>query len=379
MELLQSESPLVPLYISLQRPEGLVFNLVDIGCSGGIDPLFLQLGKKLKALGIDASVDEIAKLKTDNSMINVIYKDYLVSLPSEHPFYNQILGEQVFISNNPWQRLAVTKSCEIRRNKKLYTNHNAKMTDNLWQETTLSSRTATLTELFQMNKFYNIDLLKIDIDGPDYFALQDLDNKFENFGILGVVMEVNYFGGIDETEHTFHNTDRFMRKNGFTLFGLTVRPYSVAALPFRYQEGVPCQSFGGRPFQGDAFYALDICAGEFADISINKLINMVLLFSLFGLTDCAAEILLKYKATLVDYLDTDYILDTLTEQTKKIQNGTPKNIQCYNDLINSFTSDSDEFYFANYDLDVNAIKKQRDALLASRWRTLGQKLGIVKK
>jgi hypothetical protein len=56
MELLQSESPLIPLYISLQRPEGLVFNLVDIGCSGGIDAIFLQLGEKIKALGIDASI-----------------------------------------------------------------------------------------------------------------------------------------------------------------------------------------------------------------------------------------------------------------------------------------------------------------------------------
>ena len=49
-----------------------------------------------------------------------------------------------------------------------------------------------------------------------------------------------------------------MRLHGFDLFRLDVRNYSTRALPARYVWPTPAETFSGRPFQGEAYYALDL-------------------------------------------------------------------------------------------------------------------------
>ena len=97
-----------------------------------------------------------------------------------------------------------------------------------------------------------IDFIKIDVDGPDFLILDSIRSEFEKRKVIGLGMEVNFFGTDDPGEHTFHNTDRFLRSLGFELFGITQRLYSMAALPQRYELSFPAQSLRGRPLQGDA-------------------------------------------------------------------------------------------------------------------------------
>ncbi len=66
---------------------------------------------------------------------------------------------------------------------------------------------------------------------------------------------MNLCGGTAETEHAFHNTDRFMRERGFELLALDVRTYAMAALPSPFAITSPAQTVTGRPFQAEAFYA----------------------------------------------------------------------------------------------------------------------------
>jgi hypothetical protein len=374
MELLQESSPIVDLYTVLNVP--IRFTLVDVGCSGGIDPVFLCLGSKLRALGIDASIDEIEKLRKKNINHNVVespegqtgsypnkpvgdgggvyYVDGLVGLPPDHPFCKELYN-QSYVRNNPWNRLSASASTVIRKNKNRYSDHAAKMQDNLWQETRLSGRSVVLSDIMAEYGFYDVDFLKIDIDGPDFMALQALDGRFEEFGILAVCMEVNYCGSDAPTDHTFHNTDRFMRKNGFDLFGLTVRPYSMVSLPSRFQWGSPGPTITGKPFQGDALYVRDICVQRAAintasiNIKPEKIINTIVLFSLFGLPDCAAEVILTYKNVLDPYLDSAVWLNALTQQCLQLQDMTPKDISTYGELMEKYNNDDPDFYFGASD------------------------------
>ena len=345
MQLIQPTCPLGRLYTALQRPS--VFSLVDVGCSGGIDLVFKELGTKLRALGIDASVDEVERLRKENTLQGVRYIDGLIGLPEGHPFLEE-LGERPYWHNNPWNRLASCRTVLMRERKRQYQSHAEKMRDNQWQATKLSTKHVVLADVIAEQGFTNVDLLKIDIDGPDFIAMQSLHNRFDEFGILAVVMEVNFFGSDCPTDHTFHNTDRFMRQNGFELFGLTTRLYSMASLPFRFLGRGPGPATGGRPFQGDALYMRDICSTASPTsesfLTPEKLINAVLLFSLFGLPDCAAELLRKQLKTLAPLLDITAFLDVLTKQCLSMQGETPKGIANYKELMALYENDSTAFY-----------------------------------
>ena len=54
--------------------------------------------------------------------------------------------------------------------------------------------------------------IKIDVDGADFDILQTLSDSLMRLNVLAVGLEVNFVGSPDETDHTFHNTDRFMRR-----------------------------------------------------------------------------------------------------------------------------------------------------------------------
>ena len=79
-----------------------------------------------------------------------------------------------------------------------------------------------------------------------------------NPNVFGIGIEVNYCGTDAANQNTFHNVDRFLRKHGFDLYDLTVRKYSLAALPAPYADKIPAQSNRGRPLQGDALYFKDL-------------------------------------------------------------------------------------------------------------------------
>src|SRR4029077_4210783 len=170
------------------------------------------------------------------------------------------------------------------------------------------------------NDVADIDFIKIDGDGADFGILSSFDSCLEASNVLAVGLEVNFIGSEADTDHTFHNTDRFMRSHGFDLFGLSVRRYSNRSLPGKYTSVSPAQSEFGRPLQGDALYARDVGgpdASAPADkLSEEKLAKLAAIFSLFQLPDCAAELLLRFRPRLSKVVDVDRSLDLLAEQAQ---------------------------------------------------------------
>jgi hypothetical protein len=295
------------------------FTLVDIGCSGGIDPVWRRFGRRLRALAIDPNVEEIERLRSGETHRGIRYVSGFAGLPAEHPFARQKHGQSDW-GRNPWDRLSAAKSLEIMKSRTL--SRSEMMAANLWPEMELadSSRLIVVPEYLLDNSVRSVDFVKIDIDGRDFDVLNSFDSALDSLGILGFGLEVNYHGSVSETDHTFHNTDRFMKARGFELFNLTVRRYSLATLPSKYLFDVPAQTEFGRPLQGDALYLRDLGSPEYQEIAVTlepaKVLNLVCLFSAFNLPDCAAEIALHFRQRLSPLCDVDHVLDLLTEQAQ---------------------------------------------------------------
>jgi hypothetical protein len=133
---------------------------------------------------------------------------------------------------------------------------------------------------------------------------------------LGVGIEVNWFGSASHLEHTFHNTDLFMRERGYTLFGVTVRTYSRTDLPAPFALEAFAQARFGQPYQGDAIYVRDLAAPYEEDLAnayaAGKLIKLASLYELIGLPGCAAEVLNQFEQRLGGFGEVEPLLDALT-------------------------------------------------------------------
>jgi hypothetical protein len=161
-----------------------------------------------------------------------------------------------------------------------------------------------------------VDFLKVDVDGPDIDVLESARDVLGELQVLGVAVEVNWFGSANPSEPAFHTTDRFMREQGYTLFGLTVRPYSRIDLPAPFKRELYAETRFGQPYQGDAIYVRDLAASheqERADACApGKLLKLACIYELIGLPDCAAEVLNRFEPRLAAFGDLEPLRDALT-------------------------------------------------------------------
>ena len=319
------------------------FTLVDIGCSGGIDPVWRRFGPRLRAIAIDPNLSEIERLATTETHPNVRYVAGFAGLPPEHPFARQKQGRSDW-GRNPWDRLSAAKSLAIMKSRQLSVSE--KTAANLWPDMELADtgKVIVVPEYLRENGFVSVDFLKIDIDGKDFDVLNSFDSALDDLRVLGLGLEVNFHGSVLETDHTFHNTDRFMKAQGFELVNLTVRRYSLAALPSKYLFDLPAQTEFGRPLQGDALYVRDLASPEYEEFAAGlpsvKLLNLVCIFSAFNLPDCAAEVAQRYRQRLSRVCDVDHVLDLLTEQAQ----GAAEKPSSYREYMERFEAQDPMFY-----------------------------------
>ena len=140
MELLGTGSGLAGLVRDEWRDEP--FTLVDVGCSGGIDAAWRGFEPHLRAVGIDPNVEECARLAATETNANVRYVDGFAAWDHSTEFAKSV-EKRGFVGNNPWNRLAVAATTEIR-NAKVRSNQQL-TSENQWQRVELSSRQIRLT------------------------------------------------------------------------------------------------------------------------------------------------------------------------------------------------------------------------------------------
>lgn len=350
------------------------FALVDVGCSGGIEPIWRLFGDRFAAIGFDASASECRRLQAEETSPRVHYVSGFVGIPEDHPFVRRAAGkprqEGDFMG-----RTSCMAVLEQRAKKLADASDREKMQHNLWSSTELAdaAKPVFVVPTLQEYGFSSVDFLKIDIDGPDFEVLNSLDGMFEKLGILGVRLEVCMYGGTDDTQHTFHNTDRFMRGQGYPLVRLDNRAYSMRSLPSRFAITMPAQTVSGRIFQAEAFYARDIVDEKFkpiaAAMSTEKIAKLAAIYSAWEQPDAAAEILLAYRERLSELFDVDKALDILAAQTQYADGEKDEaEILSYRDYMKVFESDPPEFYPPPWRETPKPTLGQR---LHAAWRALG--------
>lgn len=241
------------------------------------------------------------------------WRDYIpafIRVPSGDPIVQRRLPRP-HLQRNPWNRLSVARTLAFR-------------------QAPTTARTGSgadpaaplvLPDFFREHVIDDIDVVTIDVDGADFDILQSLADTLRERQVLAVGAEVNFVGSHEETDHTFHNTDRLMWSLGFDLFRLTVRPYSAAALPAPYPRNHPGPSVSGRPVQGDALYVRDLGDPEQGAAALEfcpaKLAKLCAIYALFWLYDCAAEVLVTHGDRLDDLLDVSKLLDVLCAEAQQ--------------------------------------------------------------
>jgi hypothetical protein len=243
-------------------------------------------------------------------------------------------------------RLSFMRTREIREARLKAASTEEKLRHNAWELTGLADPTKPIvvSDLLAERGWADLDYFKIDIDGRDFEVLQSLAGMFNALGVLAVQLEVNFVGTDSQQDHTFHNTDRFLRREGFDLFRLDVRTFSTRALPARYVWPTPAETISGRPFQGEAYYARDVLAphrsSANAALGIEKLAKLAAILSAWAVPDAAAELLLARRHDLAGLLDVDAGLDMLAAEAQQSRR-RPLPYRAY---MQSFEADLPSFY-----------------------------------
>jgi FkbM family methyltransferase len=351
------------------------FQLVDIGCSGGIDRRWRRMGRRLRALGIDPDVDEIARLKAAEKNPAITYLNAFAAISADHPFALQRRGKPEF-ARDPNPRLSTVQLLEKQRRSGRDVTGKEKRSSNLWQSAKLATESMVVPDYLKHNRIDNVDFLKIDVDGRDFEILHSFDHALDDLKILGVGVEVRMWGSDEETDGTFHNIDRFMKARGFELFNLSLRRYSTAALPSRFVTRAPGATESGRVHHGDAMYARDLGGGLYdgfaKSISPEKLLNLAAIFAIFDLPDCAAEIVTKFRSELAPVSNVDRMLDCLTAQIERRSSSHAS----YRQHMARFETDPGDFSASKNPLTI-ASRALKSGYL--KWRGRRQLLRIERK
>jgi FkbM family methyltransferase len=351
------------------------FQLVDIGCSGGIDRRWRRMGRRLRALGIDPDVDEIARLKAAEKNPAITYLNAFAGIAPDHPFVLKRKGKPEF-ARDPNPRLSTVQLVEkIRRTEREVTGKE-KRSSNLWQSAKLATESIVVPDHLQRNGITSIDFLKIDVDGRDFEILHSFDRALDDLKIVGVGIEVRVWGSEEETDGTFHNVDRFMKARGFELFNLSLRRYSTAALPSRFVTRAPGATESGRVHHGDAMYARDLGSGIYDDfaksVPPDKLLNLAAIFAIFDLPDCAAEIVTKSRNELTAFGNVDRMLDRLTAQIERSSSSDAN----YQQHMGRFNDDPGDFSASKNPVTLAARALKNGYV---KWRGRRQLLRIERK
>jgi hypothetical protein len=314
------------VYAPLARMEGLVahapmtdllrrrgvfgrhpFVLLDVGCAGGIDDAWRVFGPSLVARGYDPDIDACEEAQRREPFHDVRYQACFVGLPEEHPIVRRRLAEAArWPDTNIWGRITAGKLACAQQDAA------AAQPVRLADPSTILG----VDEIVRSEQLPTVDFLKVDVDGPDFDVLESARGVLREQKVLGVGLEVNWFGSANPTEHTFHNTDRFLRKQGYALLGVTVRTYSRIDMPAPFSYEIYAQTRFGQPYQGDAIYVRDLAAPHEQDLAdaypVDKLAKLASIYELIGLPDCAAEVLNRFGSRLAVFGDIEPLLDALT-------------------------------------------------------------------
>jgi FkbM family methyltransferase len=265
--------------------------VIDIGASGGVDDFWEVFGSCLRAIGFDPLVAEVDRLN--------------------HAGHRGIRYEAAFVGCDNYDRLFPPDERQDRISSKdnfsFHETSAARAAEamalnytrdvyNSGSEVRLTNRHISLDAYVQQAHLRSVDFVKIDTDGHDLEVILGAREMLKSTGVLGLCVEAQMHGAVHPFSNTFANIDRVLREWGFSLFDLDLWRYSRRALPDQFYYAIPAQTVSGQIQWGEAVYFRDLASADYERMhgftaDLHQRTKLACLFELYGLPDCAAQIL----------------------------------------------------------------------------------------
>lgn len=312
------------------------FVVIDVGASGGIAQHWRIFEPHLHAFGFDPLIKECARLNREERNEHVRYIDgYLGFDDYARLFPPDVATDAVGgWSNQPFARTSAARAQKMQ-------NVSYDQWLNNDPEVIYSTRRSSIDAFFSDHPEESVDFIKVDTDGSDYEVLNGATKVIEERKVLGFFVECQFHGITHPHSNLFANIDRFMRERGFSLFDMEFYRYTRGVLPGRFVWSIGAQTREGQVIWGDALYLRDAAAPGYeqrwaAALSPPKLLKLACLFEIYGMPDCAAELLLHYRQELDGLIDVQAALDLFTREIDPGAEGFEKHNARFDQFPESF-------------------------------------------
>jgi FkbM family methyltransferase len=266
--------------------------VVDVGARGGVESHWKAFGAHVDIIAFEADAEEAARLNATGEK-NVAF--LAAALGAENGtrtlhLTRHAASTTVYPAIPEWDGRFISSG-------------------NLETERTVEIRTTTLRDALAGRK---ADFLKLDAEGAELDVLRGADLG----PVLGVVAELN-FGQSPSGQPSFADFDVHCRAAGLQLYDLDVYCFSRKTLPYpflydlRDGSGKPVAgpTIQGQTLSSDALYFRD-------GLKTSQPVKHACLFEIFGLNDCAAEVVQAHRQAFTRWADPDALLDLLVPEVK---------------------------------------------------------------
>lgn len=280
------------------------FSLVDVGASGGIEQHWRVFGGSLEAVGFDPLVDEVARLNSIEERPSV---RYVASKVGCHQGARE--GGDTF-NNESYSRSSTVRAWELLR---------CNYTNTYFDQTHQGTVANDLVELDQFfpERPAKVDFIKVDTDCHDLEVLMGSRELLAGAGPLGLAVETLLIGPSCAQFNLYSHVDAYLRKFGFSVFAIDPKLHSRAALPKLFRWHQPADTHEGPARWADTLFFRDVCLSGYEEqfglaLTPFQLLKLCCAYEIYGLEDCAAEVLLCFRDRFQGLVETEHCLDLLT-------------------------------------------------------------------
>jgi FkbM family methyltransferase len=242
--------------------------IVDVGASGGMDPIWARFTSSYKGILFEPDPSEYDKIKSQNSKNLIVLNSVLSDSAGTVDFHSCKKQEvsSIYLPNIDFLgKFPDVKRFDVRKHIRM--------------------KADTLNGQLKKNNIYEIDFIKIDAQGYGLPILKGGVDYLDN--AIGLELEVE-FASLYEKESLFGEVDCFVRGYGFELFDIK-RYY------WKRKECVNTGNQKGQLVFGDALYF----KGPEQVLLMNglteeKIIRSICVYLVYGYLDLAQT--LSYKS-----------------------------------------------------------------------------------
>lgn len=280
------------------------FSLVDVGASGGIEPHWRIFGDSLQAIGFDPLAEEVARLNSIEPCPSVRY------VASKVGCHQEATAASDNFNNESYARSSTVRAWELLR-----CNYTSTYFDQTHQGTVVNE-VVELDQVFP-ERPAKVDFIKVDTDGHDLEVLMGSREVLAGAGPLGLAVETLLIGPSSAQFNLYSHVDTYLRKFGYSVFAIDPKLHSRAALPKPFRWHQPADTHEGPARWADTLFFRDVCLPGIEEqfqlaLTPLKLLKQCCAYEIYGLEDCAAELLLCFRDRLQGRVDIDECLDLLT-------------------------------------------------------------------